>query len=676
MDPQERASSGRTDAPDFEQPGQVVVVERRGALELARVATAGARRLRIQSGEGPVVRLQRERLVYTFDAVVDRGVSAGEAIDAWRARFEAPPIDLQALCGSIEPETEYSLAELAERAQPGGGPAAILALVEAYSVRLPELFITRGRIQRVAPERAERIRERLRVEQQLEAENEAFRAWFQSAPPGAEAPAGFAVFLEGLKGLAMGGFDQGEKRFRSLAKELGAGNPDELLERLIARGVLPEDINELPARAGLAPAYPREAEREAWAALADLTPSSEGRRDLRQRWTITIDQPETEDVDDALSYWEEDGQAYLAIHIADVDAAVPFGGALDLAARERASSIYFRDSVRAMLPRTLVVDGLSLNPGVDRPALSCIVALDSEGRAMGEPELTASLLRVDERLSYLDTEEGAVADDPRMQILEGAAAALRRRREEDGAFHLAQFDLRFRFGEGVAVTPVPMTTRGHRIVSELMVYYNRAVARRLVEAKAPAFYRLQPTPVRRPARPLTRVIDRLRFRFPPSHLSVSPGAHRTLGVDAYVQATAPIRRYLDLVAQRQLKSVLETGAPRHDAAVIEAWRAELEPRLSRVRRLEDSRLSYWMLRCLQQDPGPHQAVVSRMRARGRLLVYLPAFHWEVPLRGVEDGVLKIGEEVSAIITDCAPRARRVRAELFDLEGLDDEAEPA
>lgn len=108
------------------------------------------------------------------------------------------------------------------------------------------------------------------------------------------------------------------------------------------------------------------------------------RRDLRSELIFTIDGDDTKDIDDAISYYVLDNQKHLAVHIADVTHYVPFNSALDLDARNRATSVYMPGIVNPMYPPQLSNGICSLNPNVDRLAVTCDMVIDDHGNIVSQ----------------------------------------------------------------------------------------------------------------------------------------------------------------------------------------------------------------------------------------------------------------------------------------------------
>lgn len=172
-----------------------------------------------------------------------------------------------------------------------------------------------------------------------------------------------------------------------------------------------------------------------------------GRLDLRDKVVITIDGASSKDLDDAVSL-ERDGLGrwVLGVHIADVSHYVRPGSALDLEAWERGTSVYFADQVVPMLPRELSNGICSLNPRVDRLALSCVMTLTPEGEVV-DHTIAKSVIRTTERMTYEDCNALLAHSDPALAeryarilpMLEDMAAlsrVLEGRRRRRGALEL------------------------------------------------------------------------------------------------------------------------------------------------------------------------------------------------------------------------------------------------
>ena len=171
------------------------------------------------------------------------------------------------------------------------------------------------------------------------------------------------------------------------------------------------------ARYGLVDGYPQAAVDEA----ASLAVDVEGvladplRRDIRDRFAITIDPVDARDFDDAISVARTvRGGWMLGVHIADVSYYVDWGSAIDLEARRRSTSVYLADRVLPMLPERLCNDLCSLRPDEDRLAFTVDIELDAQGRVRTY-EPYPSVIRSRVRMDY------------------GAADALLREGDPDGA---------------------------------------------------------------------------------------------------------------------------------------------------------------------------------------------------------------------------------------------------
>ncbi|HNH64266.1 MAG TPA: RNB domain-containing ribonuclease, partial [Thauera aminoaromatica] len=95
-------------------------------------------------------------------------------------------------------------------------------------------------------------------------------------------------------------------------------------------------------------------------------------------------------------------------------------------------------------------------------------------------------------------------------------------------------------------------------------------------------------------------LHKLRRLMKKGEVGMTPARHWGLGMDAYSQSTSPIRRYVDLIAHRQLKSHLKTGQPMYTAEQLEPMMQRLERTTHQAEQLERERKQYWTLRYLEQ----------------------------------------------------------------------------
>lgn len=168
-----------------------------------------------------------------------------------------------------------------------------------------------------------------------------------------------------------------------------------------------------------------------------------GRMDLTALQMVTIDGEDAKDLDDAVSlYQDEKGMYHLGVHIADVSNYVQENSALDWEALKRGTSVYLVDRVIPMLPHKLSNGICSLNQGVDRLALSCLMTINGKGEVT-DYRIEETVICVDKRMTYTavkkiledrDEEERRKYESlvPMFELMEELAAILRNRRHKRG----------------------------------------------------------------------------------------------------------------------------------------------------------------------------------------------------------------------------------------------------
>jgi ribonuclease R len=335
------------------------------------------------------------------------------------------------------------------------------------------------------------------------------------------------------------------------------GRPD------IARDVIEGLMLDRGLRRGFDPAV----EREARAAAERVRPGDEGRRDLRELATLTIDPATALDFDDAISAERiEAGLTRVWVHIADVCAHVSEGSLLDREARRRSTSVYVPGAAEPMLPQVLSSDACSLRPGEDRAAVT--VELDLRGAEVVRSAFYRSVIRSDERLDYERVDrifagEERVAEpwgEP-LRTAREAAAALERKRAQRGALVVESGEPEFSFDEHGNVIRISARaqTESHRLIEHLMIAANEAVAGMLAQRSLPCLYRVHELP--EPER-IERLVDQLAsLEVPtpplPKTMSASQAAELvgavSRQVDEYVRRTGRGRRAFSSLVLRSLK---------------------------------------------------------------------------------------------------------------------------
>lgn len=361
------------------------------------------------------------------------------------------------------------------------------------------------------------------------------------------------------------------------------------------------------------------------------------RWDLTSWETFTIDDEMTEVFDDALSLERQDGRFLLGVHIADAAAFVPPGSPLDREALKRGETIYLPGRRVDMLPRSLIAEHLSLSHGQERLALSLLATFDHSFNLL-EYRLVESVIRVKRRLTY--PQAGALTgSEPLLCLLQELSQALREKRTAAGALMFNLPELKIFCGPGgeLQVKKVLSNTPGHLIVSETMILMNHLAAAFCREKNIPVLYRVQGSPNREipklngddPLFPLRAI----RF-LSASRISLDPEPHYSLGVPAYIQVTSPIRRYVDLLALRQLQGTLRQGKAPYTREELEELYPSLEAGQREVKKAERALENYWLLKYLKLNLEGRKvpALVSQLGNRWRPpQVYLPDYLLEVPL---------------------------------------------
>ena len=344
---------------------------------------------------------------------------------------------------------------------------------------------------------------------------------------------------------------------------------------------------------------PREFSKRAEAlarALPDTVPEEDakGRRDLRELHFVTIDSETAKDFDDAV-YAVREGKGFrLWVAIADVSHYVRDGDALDQDARARGTSVYFPRRVLPMLPERISNGLCSLNPGVDRLAMVCEMAITPAG-TMARNEFYPAVFRSHARLTYTEVwaKLSAGKAPAHLATLYELFHVLYAARGRRGAIDFETVETRMEFDALGKIKRIVAEPRNdaHRLIEECMLAANVCAGDFLAARGQPALYRVhdvpspdrvgalreflaelglqlpggdKPTPKdyaqlleRIKARPDFALLQTILLRslkqaiYTPENLG-----HFGLAFDAYVHFTSPIRRYPDLLVHRAIKAAL------------------------------------------------------------------------------------------------------------------------
>lgn len=324
----------------------------------------------------------------------------------------------------------------------------------------------------------------------------------------------------------------------------------------------------------------------------------EPRRDLTHLAAFAIDDASTTLPDDALSL-DADGRVW--VHIADVAALVQPGDPADAEACGRAATLFLPEIQIPMLPASVAAQ-LGLGLQEISPALSFGIVIGDDGQIV-ELEITPSWVRVT-RLTYTAA-EALITQEP-LATLERLCDRHWARRHAQGAVEIELPEVRVAVHEG-EVSIEPLTAlRGRRLVGNAMVLVGDAVARFAQERGIPVPFATQEimdeaTPELRRAQTWSQMFT-LRRMMRRSQYRVTPGGHAGLGLPAYVQATSPLRRYLDLATHQQLRAHLR-GASLLSPADLLARIGAVEAVGGSLREAESKANTHWTLVYLQQNPN-------------------------------------------------------------------------
>jgi exoribonuclease II len=383
----------------------------------------------------------------------------------------------------------------------------------------------------------------------------------------------------------------------------GAGRVKEAAYEILARaGRVDPSQDRFLVMAGIADHFPAEL-LEAASQLPAWSHESP-RVDYRHAAAFTIDDDDTLEVDDALTIERSGNETVVGIHIADVSVFIGKGDLLDAEASKRSSTIYLPTGTVRMFPETLSTGLASLNAGVDRPAFTVEVRFDNDGNLVGY-RIILSTIHVANRLSYDAADAAMEAGDESLQTLHRLAGVLHDVRASRGAITFRRPELKIHVEGGeIDIQKINPNSRSRFLVSEMMILANGLAADFASLNSLPVIYRTQEprdaVAVEETPQLEALAFEKLRKTFKRSRLSLTPGLHSGLGLSAYTQASSPIRRYADLITQRQFTAMLKGEPLPHGREELLQILTTAETVEQEIRAIEDRSTNYWLLEYLSR----------------------------------------------------------------------------
>ncbi len=364
------------------------------------------------------------------------------------------------------------------------------------------------------------------------------------------------------------------------------------------------DILSIVYSHNIADTFPEEVEEELKAIPAEVREEDKvGRRDLTKEMIFTIDGDDTKDIDDAISVQKlENGNYKLGVHIADVSYYVKEGSALDVNAMDRGTSVYLVDRVIPMIPHQLSNGICSLNPGVERLTISCVMEIDSHGKVV-DYEIFPSFIQSRIQMTYkkvnsiLERNEIPEGYEPYAQTLftmEELAEIIRKAKIERGYIDFDVDEAKILVDDACHPTEIVKRYRGkgENLIEDFMIMANECVATHIFYMELPFIYRVHDYPEEEKIREYLGFISSLGYVYTGNMKDLRPKTlqkllnflkdkkeykilsslllrsmkkavyqtenigHYGLASPCYTHFTSPIRRYPDTTVHRLLRTYL------------------------------------------------------------------------------------------------------------------------
>ena len=413
------------------------------------------------------------------------------------------------------------------------------------------------------------------------------------------------------------------------------------------------------------------------------------RRDLREEVIFTIDGDDTKDIDDAISIKRlSNGHYQLGVHIADVSHYVKEGSPLDVSAQDRGTSVYLVDRVIPMIPHELSNGICSLNPNVDRLAVSCVMEFDAAGKQL-DYDIFLSVIRSRIQMTYkkvnmiLEQDEVPEGYEPYVEdlkLMQELADILRKAKVKRGYIDFNIDEAKILVDENCVPTDIILRDRGcgEKLIEDFMIAANECVASHIYFMNLPFIYRIHETPEADKIRSFVSFVSGLGYHVTGDLNDLSPKSiqnivsqledkpeykilstlllrsmkkaiyspdnlgHYGLASDCYTHFTSPIRRYPDTTVHRLLHTYLFDG--KVDMDTVQKWEEKLvyiaehssERERASVdceREVDDMKMAQYMEQHIGEE---FEGMISSITSFGMFVQLDNLIEGLVPLRDMDD----------------------------------------
>ena len=377
-------------------------------------------------------------------------------------------------------------------------------------------------------------------------------------------------------------------------------------------------------------------------------------RSLAEVEAFSIDDVGTQDFDDAISLTPKEDCWLLGVHVSDVASVLLQGSPAFTDAITRASSMYLAHTKINMLPTFLCEDKCSLKATQTRPVLSLYCEIDSQ-QHIGAWHFKLESLKVKANLCYKEADP-LITTTPWNKL---KLFADKLHSERDFTIPKAKFLYQLKVeGSQIRMVRTDLHSPARLMMEELMILYNRLFASAASDNMLKLIYRNVETSEAQT--PCSNNTSPVRAQV---YLSPEPKYHNGIGVKAYLHATSPIRRAVDLINQAQFVAWLKSEPDPYSQADLEMLIPRIEKRLRLQRETQRQSERYWLLRYLQSNwmNIPINAIMVRSFVRGCLLELVP---WGFRIVVECDNLPHPDEEVKLVLTQVDPLKGYCRADLI------------